>query len=97
MKAVARVLRKQGVAEAVVGNPLHMSGEWSPQAAKAQEFAEQLRAEFGMPVHLVDERLTTGEAHQLLDEAGRTRGPSGRASSRERRRSGASGAGSSTR
>lgn len=81
LKSIGRILRKHDVAEAVVGNPLHMSGEVGPRARKAQEFAEQLRAEFGIPVHLVDERLTTWEAHQLLDEAGRTRGPSGRASS----------------
>ena len=81
MKSIGRIVRKHEVAEAVVGHPLNMSGEVGPRARKAQEFAEQLRAEFGIPVHLVDERLTTWEAHQLLDEAGRTRGPSGRASS----------------
>jgi putative Holliday junction resolvase len=73
MKSIGRLLRKHGVAEAVVGNPLNMSGEVGPRARKAQEFAEQLRAEFGIPVHLVDERLTTWEAHQLLDETGRDR------------------------
>jgi putative Holliday junction resolvase len=68
LKSIGRILRKHGVAEAVVGNPLNMSGEVGVRARKAQEFAEQLRAEFGIPVHLVDERLTTWEAHQLLDE-----------------------------
>jgi len=74
LKAVARVLRKQGAAEAVVGNPLHMSGDQSPQAAKAQAFAEELRAEFGIKVHLWDERLTTAEAHRHLDASGRAGG-----------------------
>jgi len=74
LKAVARVLRKQGAAEAVVGNPLHMSGDQSPQAAKAQAFAEELRAEFGITVHLWDERLTTAEAHRHLDASGRAGG-----------------------
>ena len=73
LKSIGRLLRKHDVAEAVVGNPLNMSGEVGPRARKAQEFAEQLRAEFGIPVHLVDERLTTWEAHQLLDESGRGR------------------------
>jgi putative Holliday junction resolvase len=73
LKSIGRLLRKHGVAVAVVGNPLNMSGEVGPRAKKAQEFAEQLRAEFGIPVHLVDERLTTWEAHQLLDESGRAR------------------------
>src|SRR5271155_916051 len=70
MKSVARVLRKHAATEAVVGNPLYMSGDQSPQAAKAQAFAEELRAEFGLTVHLWDERLTTTQAHRHLDDAG---------------------------
>jgi putative Holliday junction resolvase len=42
----------------------------SPQALKAQAFAEDLRADFGVTVHLWDERLTTTQAHRHLDEAG---------------------------
>ena len=75
LKSVARVLRKHGVTEAVVGNPLYMSGDQSPQAAKAQAFAEDLRTEFGLTVHLWDERLTTAEAHRHLDALGHARGP----------------------
>jgi len=67
LKSIGRLIRKHGVTEAVVGHPLNMSGEVGPQARKAQEFAEQLRAEFGIAVHLVD------EAHQLLDQSGRGR------------------------
>lgn len=70
LKSLGRVLRKHGVTEIVVGNPLYMSGDLSPQAAKAQAFAEDLRTEFGLPVHLWDERLTTTEAHRYLDDAG---------------------------
>jgi putative Holliday junction resolvase len=73
LKSIGRLLRKHAVAEAVVGNPLNMSGEVGPRARKAQQFAEQLHAELGIPVHLIDERLTTWEAHQLLDEAGHSR------------------------
>jgi putative Holliday junction resolvase len=47
-----------------------MSGDVSPQALKAQAFAEDLRADFGVTVHLWDERLTTTQAHRHLDEAG---------------------------
>ena len=74
MKSIARLLRKHAVAEAVVGNPLHMSGDQSPQAAKAQQFAEELRTQFGLTVHLWDERLTTTEAHRHLDAGGHAAG-----------------------
>lgn len=76
LKSVGRVLRRHAVKEAVVGNPLHMSGDQSPQAAKAQAFAEELRTEFGITVHLWDERLTTTQAHRHLDDAGHAAGRS---------------------
>ena len=75
LKSIGRLIRKHGIAEAVVGNPLHMSGDQSPQAARAQAFAAELHAEFAIPVHLCDERLTSHEAHLLLDEVGHARGP----------------------
>lgn len=74
LKSVGRLLRKHGVTEAVVGNPLYMSGDQSPQAAKAQAFADDLRTKFGITVHLWDERLTTTEAHRHLDDAGHAGG-----------------------
>lgn len=77
LKSIARVLRKHApITEAVVGNPLYMSGDQSPQAARAQAFAEALRSEFKLTVHLWDERLTTAEAHRHLDALGHSRAPS---------------------
>jgi putative Holliday junction resolvase len=54
-------------------NPLHMSGDVSPWAAKVQEFAEELRERSGLPVQLWDERLSSVAAHEILDEAGHDR------------------------
>lgn len=71
LRSLARLLRKYHCAEIIVGNPLYMSGDLSPQAAKAQAFAQILRDETGLPVHLWDERLTTTEAHRHLHAAGR--------------------------
>ena len=71
LKSLQRLIRKYNCAEIVVGNPLYMSGDQSPQAAKAQTFAQMLREETGLPVHLWDERLTTTEAHRHLHAAGR--------------------------
>ncbi len=73
VKSIGRVLRKHTVNEIVVGNPLHMSGELSPQAIKTQSFAAELHATFGLPVHLSDERLTTSEAHRHLHAMGKPR------------------------
>lgn len=73
LRSLARLARRFGVAGIVVGNPGHLSGETSPQAAKTQAFAAALGELTGLPIHLWDERLTTREAHQILYEAGHTR------------------------
>ncbi|MBE7181355.1 MAG: Holliday junction resolvase RuvX, partial [Terriglobus roseus] len=70
LKSVGRVLRRHAIAEIVAGNPLYMSGDLSPQAVKAQAFAQAVRDEFQIPLHLWDERLTTTEAHRQLDDMG---------------------------
>ncbi|MFZ0662078.1 MAG: Holliday junction resolvase RuvX [Acidobacteriaceae bacterium] len=71
LKSLQRLLRRYNCEAIVVGNPLYMSGDQSPQAAKAQAFAQMLRDETGLPVYLWDERLTTTEAHRHLHAAGR--------------------------
>jgi putative Holliday junction resolvase len=63
-----RVIREYDVQEIVVGLPLRMSGAEGIQAGKIQEFAEDLRKRFKLPVHLWDERLTSAEANRLLRE-----------------------------
>jgi putative Holliday junction resolvase len=72
-RSLARLARRFAVAGIVVGNPIHLSGEPSPQAAKTQAFAAKLGDLTGLPIHLWDERLTTREAHQMLYEAGHPR------------------------
>ena len=84
IKSIARLIRKHGVAEAVVGRPLHMSGEKSERARKAEAFAESLHAEASIPVHLWDERLTSWDAAQRLDEA--AGGPARSAAERRERK-----------
>jgi putative Holliday junction resolvase len=71
MRSLLRLLRRHACSAIVVGNPLYMSGDMSPQAVKTQEFARKLGAESGLPVHLWDERLTTTEAHRHLHASGR--------------------------
>src|SRR3984957_8720195 len=70
--SLARLVRKYGCTEVVVGNPLYMSGDISPQALKAQAVARDLEIETGVRVILWDERLSTSEAHRHLDSVGRS-------------------------
>jgi putative Holliday junction resolvase len=73
LRSLARLARRFGVVGIVVGNPMHLSGDASPQAARTQAFAAALGELSGLPIHMWDERLTTREAHQILYEAGHAR------------------------
>ncbi len=54
----------------IVGHPFEMTDREANHAAAAKKFSRQLHGRFTLPVHLVDERLTTREAwSQITDEA----------------------------
>lgn len=57
--------------EVVVGLPMHLKGTESQTATLVRERAAWLARAFGLPVRLVDERLTTVAATRGLREAGR--------------------------
>ncbi len=64
--ALAAVVRQRRVTELVVGHPLNMDDTPGFKAKEVESFAARLRAEFGLPVHLVDERLTSYEAESTI-------------------------------
>jgi len=69
LEQLARIVRDYEVSEIVVGYPLRLSGAEGTQSEKMQHFAEELREQFGLPVHLWDERLTSSQANRILREA----------------------------
>lgn len=68
LEALGQVLTKYDVREIVVGLPLRLSGAEGTQSERMRLFADDLRAHFGLPVHLWDERWTSTEANRLLRE-----------------------------
>lgn len=64
--ALTAVVKTQRITELVVGCPFNMDGTTGPAAKKAEAFAAELRTRFGLPVHLVDERLTSHLAEQSI-------------------------------
>ncbi len=64
---VAEAALEHGVGRVVVGLPRNMDGSEGSRARAVRAFSEALQAALGpIPVDLVDERLTTHEASQLL-------------------------------
>ena len=69
-----RILRKlveeNEVHQIVVGQPLHMDGQESPQSRKVARFAGEVQKKLEIPVVFWDERLTSFAAEQHLEEMG---------------------------
>ncbi|NAZ87016.1 Holliday junction resolvase RuvX [Kineococcus indalonis] len=69
---VAAEVRERGAVEVVVGLPLSLDGTEGPAALRAVEHARKIAlAVDPVPVRLVDERLSTVDAHRALHAAGR--------------------------
>ena len=65
---IAQLAAQHGAEELVLGHPKNMDGTRGPRAEKAEAMADMLRQVTGLPVVLWDERRTTIEAHQILNE-----------------------------
>src|SRR5699024_3912505 len=52
----------------IVGLPLNMDGSTSESSRRARRFAGPLQGRFGVPVRLIDERLSTREARARLGD-----------------------------
>ncbi|HMD61729.1 MAG TPA: Holliday junction resolvase RuvX [Opitutaceae bacterium] len=65
------LLRERRATDVVLGHPLNMDGSAGPKAIEVEEFAQRINSEFGIPVHLIDERLTTYEAESTIAPAKR--------------------------
>ena len=67
-EALRALISKYNIGEIVIGLPLRLSGAEGTQSAKMRQFADELKQEFDLPVHLWDERWTSTEANRLLRE-----------------------------
>ena len=68
--SIAALIEEWRPALLVVGLPAHLDGVEHELSRLARKFARELGARFGLPVELVDERLTSAAAEISLGEAG---------------------------
>ncbi len=52
----------------VIGIPLHMDGQEQDLTDRARRFGSQLGRRFGLPVHEVDERLSSYAAEEMMKQ-----------------------------
>jgi putative Holliday junction resolvase len=71
---LAELVVEHAAVEVVVGLPVSLDGTEGPAAAAVRSFVQGLTAQVtgqdGVPVRLVDERLSTAGAHRALQAAG---------------------------
>ena len=70
--ALAALVTEHDPLEVLVGLPRSLDGREGPAAVAARDRAGRLAAAIGVPVRLVDERLTTVTASRRLRAGGRT-------------------------
>jgi putative holliday junction resolvase len=70
---LAALAREQEAARLVVGLPRRLDGGQGPEAKAARALADELRRATGLPVTLVDERLTSVAAERALLATGASR------------------------
>ena len=68
LQELQRLIEANDVREIAVGLPKNMDGSEGPRAELCREFAGKVREATGLNVTLWDERRTTVEAHNILNE-----------------------------
>lgn len=69
-QALARLVEELQAERVVIGLPLSLEGENSPNAERARSFGQYLGRAIRVPIEFQDERLTTLEAEERLRAAG---------------------------
>lgn len=68
---IGEVLKARRIDECVVGYPYNMDGSVGFKAKEVDAFVAELKARFGLPVHLVDETLTSYAAESSIKKKDR--------------------------
>jgi len=69
--ALLATVKARRITDLVIGYPLNMDETAGFKAKEVDVYAARLRAETGLPVHLVDERLTSYEAESTIAKSRR--------------------------
>jgi putative holliday junction resolvase len=68
MRRLREFVRDTGIQNIVIGLPLRLDGSEGEMAEETRRFAERVRKQAGVPVEMIDERLSSWEAERILEE-----------------------------
>jgi len=69
---ITRLLEQWKPALVIVGKPLNMDGTEHEMTRAATRFANQINGRYNLPVEMIDERLTSLQAEEIITEQRRT-------------------------
>ena len=67
---IEELIQEYGVEKIVLGLPVNMDQSVSERSQLSLEFKDRIERRTGIPVTMWDERLTTVEADEIMDEVG---------------------------
>lgn len=70
LSEIAEIVEQYQIEKIVMGLPLNMDDTEGDRATKTRDFAEKLKLRVAVPIEFTDERLTTMEAEEILDQSG---------------------------
>ena len=70
LSEIAEIVEQYQIEKIVMGLPLNMDDTEGDRAAKTRDFAAKLKLRVAVPIEFTDERLTTMEAEEILDQSG---------------------------
>jgi len=68
---LAEIIQQRRITDLVLGYPYNMDGSVGFKAKEVDSFAGKLKAQFNLPVHLVDETLTSYAAESTIAKKSR--------------------------
>lgn len=73
IEELIEIINKENVDELVLGLPKNMNGSLGFAAERSMNFKNMLEQKINIPIHLIDERLSTVEAEKVLISADMSR------------------------
>ena len=70
LQRLKEIISEYQVKKIAIGLPLNMNATSGQRVEKTKKFIEKLKAEFGLEVVTIDERLTTVASHRTMTELG---------------------------
>lgn len=70
LEEVIKIVKENNITELALGMPLNMNGSKGFASERSLNFKKMLEEKLNLPVTLIDERLTSVQAHNILSDNG---------------------------